>query len=202
MPSEDQLDGLATAFATLGSLHRVAPSDPVLTALHELRDEWPLAETEEAANGLDSWRRSELAHEDADAIRADLERIYGFAAVAVVSPYESVHRDPDRLVFDTSTLAVRQAYARLSLRAPALNREPDDHIGLEFGFVGQALLQALDEPDAGPTLGVVRAFLDDHLLAWAPVALTAVEQACATAFVRGLAQLSRGALASADAALS
>ncbi|MBK8447195.1 MAG: molecular chaperone TorD family protein [Micropruina sp.] len=198
MPSQTPLENLAAGFASLGRLHRDPPSQHVLDAVRELLDDWPLPDTEAAARGIDSWRRSAAAAEDAELVRTDHDRLYGAAAEALVAPYESVHRGADGLVFDRYTLDVRQAYARLGLVAPALNREPDDHIGLEFDFVAQALLQLLETGDAA-IAETVRAFLHDHLLVWAPDLLSAVEQRADTDFMRGLAQLSQGALQSARA---
>lgn len=200
-------DALAAVFGTLGRLHREPPDDALLDALTALLDQWPLADTEEAQLGVQRLRRSRELGEDAETIRRDHDRMYGVSATAVVPPYESVHRGTDGLVFDEQTLAVRDAYRSLGLSAPRLNREPDDHIGLEFDFVAQALVMALDADEAGtadPQVPVqaARDFVRDHLATWAPQMLQVLEERAATEFVRGLAALSRGALRSADTILA
>ncbi len=196
----DQLDAVAAAFATLGSFHRVAPDDAALRAFRELIEEWPLPGPEAASRGLDHMRASIAAGESAQAIRRDHDLLYGDSAVARVAPYESVHRGVEGLVFDEQTLQVREAYRSLALRAPRLNREPDDHIGLEFDFIARSCLKALDAldieapADAQRYVEIGSAFLRDHLLAWAPAMLAQADELAGTRFMKGLAQLSLGAL--------
>jgi TorA maturation chaperone TorD len=201
----ERWDALAAAFATLGRLHREPPDEARLAAFEELLDEWPLPETDEARLGLERVRRSQELGEDAETIRRDHDRLYGVSATARVAPYESVHRGIDGLVFDTHTLEVRRAYQALSLSAPNLHREPDDHIGLEFDFVSQALVMALDAVDAGhdadQTIRVVRSFLHEHLLSWCPAMLDEVVRKATSEFMAGVALLSQGALRSAAATL-
>lgn len=203
----EQLEDLAAAFAALGALHRAAPSSSELAAFRALQGDWPLADTSDARDGLAALRRSAEADETAEQIRADHARLYGDAARALVAPYESVHRSIERLVFDEATLQVRAAYAQLGLAAPRLNREPDDHIGLEFDFLAQAFLLAADRlaqdhpGDAQPVLDAAASFLRDHLEQWAPAMLTQVVAKAGTQFMAGVALLSRGALASAVSAV-
>lgn len=199
----DQLDALAAVFATLGKLHREPPDDATLGLLRDMVDDWPLMGTDDAREGVRRWALSRDARESAEAIARDHNRLYGVSATAVVAPYESVHRDDDGLLFDSSTLRVREAYRAQRLQAPRLNREPDDHIGLEFDFVARLLLRALDaEADgarasAQEELDAARDFLGTHPLQWAPAMLSRAAAAAETHFMAGLALLSMGALESA-----
>ncbi len=206
MSEHEKWDALAAAFGTLGRLHRQPPDQETLVALHALLDEWPLPDTDDARAGLERMRRSSELHESAESIRSDHDRLYGVSATAAVAPYESVQRGIDRLVFDRQTHQVREVYRTFGLSAPNLHREPDDHIGLEFDFVAQMLLRALDEiaDDAGDPqvpLAAIRAFLHEHLSTWAPAMLGEVVSHAHTEFMSGVALLSRGALESAAAAL-
>ncbi len=204
MLDSDRLDAYAAGFATLGRLHREAPDDAVLGVLWSLLDDWPLPGGEDTAEGLRRWALSREAGEDADVISRDHNRLYGVSAKAVVPPYESVHRDDDGLVFDVSTLDVRAAYLDRGLQAPRLNREPDDHLGLEFDFMAQLVLWALDALEredaaaAETELEAARQFLAAHLLQWAPGMLRKTAEAAGTRFMSGLALLSLGALESAE----
>lgn len=190
----------AAAFGTLGRLHREPPDQEVLAALHDLLPQWPLRGTLEAETGLTHWQRSWQLGEDAELIRLDHDRLYGVSAAAAVAPYESVHRGDDGLVFDVATLRVRSAYLGLGLESPHLNREPDDHLGLEFDFVSQALLRAVGAADQGEegtaraALDAARDFVRDHLLTWAPEMLAAAAEAARTEFMTGLMLLSRATL--------
>lgn len=200
-------DAYAAAFLALGRLHRQPPDADTLATLGELLDEWPLPDTEDGRRGILALRRSVEIEEDAELIRRDHDRLYGVSAKAAVSPYESVHRGVEHLVFDEATLQVRDAYRELGLQAPLLNREPDDHIGLEFDFLARALLEAGDLLEAGEAdaaqhrLAIAETFLRNHLLPWAPAMLQQVTVVARTHFMQGIGWLSLGALASYQAAL-
>src|SRR5690554_3404604 len=163
-------------------------------------EEWPLPDTPGATQGLERLRAAKDAGEDAATIRADHAGLYGTMAVARVAPYESVHRGQDRLVFDDHTLQVREAYRTLSLQAPHLNREPDDHVGLELEFIAQSCLRALEaldqdsDNDAQRYVRLGADFFRDHLAQWAPEMLGRVVAEAHTSFMAGLAHLTVGAL--------
>ena len=195
-----RLDALAAGFTVLARFHREPPDEPTLAAFRKLIDEWPLPGTEGATRGLELLRSAAATEEDAGTIRADHAGLYGTLAVARVAPYESVHRGQERLVFDEHTLRVRDAYRTLALQAPRLNREPDDHIGLELEFVAQSCLRALDALDQGSQHDAERYvrlgadFVRDHLAQWAPEMLGRVGAEARTVFMAGLAHLTLGAL--------
>lgn len=195
-----QLDHLAAGFSVLGRFHLEALDDTTLAQFWQLLAEWPLTGTEGAERGLSLMAAARADAENAEAIGADHARLYGTLAVAQVAPYESVHRGEDRLVFDDHTLQVREAYRTLSLQAPRLNREPDDHIGLELEFVAQSCLRALDALDQNSPNDAERYvrlgadFFRDHLAQWAPEMLGRVVTEARTSFMAGLAHLTIGAL--------
>ena len=200
MMSPDELDAYAAALATLGRFHRQAPDDATLSAFKELLDEWPVVPSQVGEQGLDALRQSFADNESAYTIKNDLNWLYGVSAKARVSPYESVHRDRDGLVFDEQTLRVREAYRNLGLQVPALNREPDDHVGTELDFLARCLLGALDGVDAGNEeaaeqyLDEARRFLDEHVNQWAPDMLLKAAASADTQFNRGICLLSVGTL--------
>lgn len=196
----ERLDALAAAFSVLARLHQEPPDAELLATLPSLRVDWPLPDTSATAAGLEQLRASGEAHECASAIRSDHARLYGHVAVAKVSPYESVHRGRDGLVFDEETLQVRDAYRSLSLQAPRLNREPDDHIGLELDFIAQSCAKARDALDAGSRsdaeryMAVGTRFFVEHLLQWAPTMLAKAAELADTRFMKGICHLTLGAL--------
>lgn len=195
-----RLEAFAAAFAALGALHLTAPDSGSLEEVRSLTEEWPLDLVGPCVEGLDSWRESARSDEDSDAVSRDHDRLYGDSAAALVPPYESVHRSTDGLVFDEQTLQVRNAYRAFNLQAPRLNREPDDHIGLEFEFLSRVCLRAMDalaapdDPGAENALDMGRSFLSEHVLMWAPSVLTRVAEAADTSFMSGLALLSVGTI--------
>lgn len=210
-----QLDALAAAFLTLGRLHLEPPTAETLAQLRELFTEWPLSEPEflgdresplpETADGLSQWAASFDANETPEAIRRDLDLLYGVTATAKVPPFESVHRGDDHLVFDAETLEVRAEYRSAGFEAPMLNREPDDHVGLEFDFVAQLLVRALtareNDVDDADILAKVSDFHANHLEKWAPEMLANAAEAADTHFMTGLELLSLAALKELAAAL-
>ena len=200
LPSPESLDRLAAAFATLGRLHLQSPDQETLDQLKELLDEWPLEATGDTQFGLDQIRASFEKGETVAEIRRDHNLLYGVTAGAKVPPYESVHRNQDRLVFDTETLEVRAEYRKLGLQAPKLNQEPDDHIGLEFNFIAQSCLRSLDALDQGSTTdasryyGIGAVFMTQHIMEWAPQMLETAAEAADTSFYSGIMYLSLGAI--------
>lgn len=200
MIERDRLELHAGVFGVLGRLHRIPPDAALLTELQGLVDAWPIKGPADTDLGLARWRQSFRSGESVERIDRDHDRLYGVSAAAAVSPFESVHREDEPLVFGASTLQVRASYQSLGLRAPAVNREPDDHVGLEFDFVGQALARAVaaldrnDPASAESILAVAGGFLRDHLQAWAPTMLQQAAAAADTDFMAGLELLSRGAL--------
>ncbi|MEA5660038.1 MAG: molecular chaperone TorD family protein [Cutibacterium granulosum] len=209
--SNDDLDSYAAVFTTLGSLHCKAPEPTHLTKLLQMIDEWPLIHTpvretksiagpSEEDLGLTMWRHSRDNSESHEEIVVDHDRLYGDSAVALTPPYESVHRNREGLVLGEHTLQVRATYAQLGLAAPNINREPDDHIGLELEFLAQGCLRCLDARDensakeAHQTLQIVVDFLHAHVLTWAPAFLDSVVTQAQTSFMKGVALLSSSAL--------
>lgn len=61
-----------------------------------------------------------------------------------VAPWESVYVSPDRLVFQASTLAVRDAYGAAGFVAKNKGAEPDDHIATECDFMAKLAAQAAE----------------------------------------------------------
>ncbi|WP_160149064.1 TorD/DmsD family molecular chaperone [Arcanobacterium ihumii] len=208
------LEALATSFSTLARLHLTAPTPEILEELKTLYTQWPLQEEftgkstlPETITGLSEWNKSFENSEDAGDIADDLNLLYGRTATAKIAPYESVHRGQDGLVFDVQTLEVRDLYRELNLQAPNLNREPDDHIGLEFDFIAQVLtfwLTALDNnapSDAERYRNAVVTFYKDHASLWIPTFLTEAHELADSLFIRGLLSISLGAVKELESGL-
>ena len=165
-----------------------------------LLEEWPLPADDLTASGIASLRSSHEKGEAEGTVKRDHDLLYGITANAKVAPFESVHRSEEGLVFDEETLEVREQYRRLGLQAPRLNREPDDHIGLEMDFLAQCCVSALTALEQGANLAAERYvrigadFTRDHLLVWAPKMLARAEEEAETDWMRGIELLSRGAI--------
>lgn len=175
--------------------------------------EVPLGEEQtEIQHGLELMKRwsqenrNGIPEEEFKALKSD--QLYLFIGLdRVLAPvWESVYFNESRLVFQEQTLQVREWYARFGLQIEKLNREPDDHIGLELSFMAHLAsraLQVIGEGETSPDeiLQAQRTFLSEHLLRWGPSWAKLVKQHAKTDFYRGLAHLTHGALLAAAEAL-
>jgi len=116
-------------------------------------------------------------------------------------PWESAYRTEDRLLFQEGTLEVRQVYLRHGMASARMGSEPDDHIGLELGFMYETCRLAAEAAAGGEQaraeliLRDQQDFVDEHLLQWAPSFAGDVAKSAQTAYYRGMAHLLAGYLA-------
>ncbi len=160
---------------------------------------------------LQDWsqpRAGGLSETDFRDIKMDYTRLFIGLGTLPTAPWESVYFNRERLVFQEQTLQVREWYSSFGLQNEKLNREPDDHIGLEILFVSHLAslaLQAIERDDQDSlekNLQAQRDFLSEHLLRWGPMWVTLVTQYAATGFYRGIAHLAHGAMLALAAALT
>lgn len=151
---------------------------------------------------LQGWSQANangISEADFEDLKMDFTRLFIGLDVHHTAPWESVYFNRERLVFQEQTIQVREWYARFGLQVERINREPDDHIGLEILFVSHLALLALqaieqnDETTRNEILQAQREFLSDHLLRWGPAWAKLVKQHAATDFYRGIAHLTQGA---------
>lgn len=89
-------------------------------------------------------------------------------------PWESVYRSDGDLLFQESTLKVRDAYREAGFQAKGYPREADDHLATELSFMVSLIDEAVVAVEAGDAvrahafLAAQRKFLDQHLNGWAP----------------------------------
>lgn len=151
--------------------------------------------------GWSAAQRGTLAQAAFDDLRADYMQLFIGAGVVKAPPWESVYFSEDRLIFQEETLQVRRWYQRYGLQAPRLNREPDDHLGLELAFLahlaqaGVAAFERADEATAADLLDAQADFLAEHPLRWVAQWNALVQQHARTDFYRGIARLTVGVLA-------
>lgn len=105
----------------------------------------------------------------------DVERAFNWCFIGIgtrVAPWESVYVSSDRLVFQASTLAVREAYGAAGFVAKNKGSEPDDHIATECDFMAKLADQTAeafamqDEDGCQRALRSSQSFLHDHLVAF------------------------------------
>lgn len=197
----EALDAVASACAFLAHLllrpdaaDAASRLDPAFVA------GWPLARDADTAAGLAALDAAVRHPAPADELRADFAALFVGPGPMLACPWESVHRGEEGLTFDRQTFEVRRAYVAHGLQAPALNREPDDHIGLELAFVGELAAAALaalergDAAEAGRLASGAATFCREHLIPWAPGFAARVASGAATALYRAVGLLLAGAL--------
>lgn len=201
-----RLEAFAGAFTALAELLRSAPDAQVLARVRDPRllARWPV-EDADCRRGTALLAESAVAQEDVGRIRRDYDRLFFGPGTMKAPPYESVHRSDEHVRLERRATPVRAAYAAFGLAAPRPDREPDDHVALELEFVGTLCargldaLEAADEAELALVVRGICAFLDEHLLAWAPRCLTQAANASTTFFYQGAAALGLGTLTRARA---
>ena len=150
---------------------------------------------------LQAWSRAGLSDQNFDALQNDYTRMFIGPAKVVVPPWESVYFNRERLTFQEQTLDVRGWYRRFGLQSERLYSEPDDHIGLELAFLSHLAQRGLSALEQGAQeefewiIDAQREFLDQHPRQWASAFCEGILENAATPFYKGLALLTRGALA-------
>ena len=89
-----------------------------------------------------------------------------------VSPWESTYVGNPQLLFQESTLDVRNFYKSLGYVADKFQQVADDRIAIELGFLSALCLRAAlaDEEEEGRALVADAArFADEHLARWTPI---------------------------------
>ncbi|MDO5735652.1 MAG: molecular chaperone TorD family protein [Propionibacteriaceae bacterium] len=191
-------------------LDEVAAAATFLSHALLRRDAAPSLVAEIGASGLaDSWPLTGDAHrtgarllaqavndpEDAATLNADFDALFLGPGRMHACPFESVYRSLEGLTFDAETMQVRRFYADHGLQAPAFNREPDDHVGLEVAFIGQLCLAALNALEDGEDdraahfISSARLFVGQHLGVWGPDFCTRVIEHSQTLFYAAVGHL-------------
>lgn len=195
-----RLDAFAAACLFLSRVLLDAPDGLLLSQLAspDVLQDWPLQDADDRLGIALVSESLGSSSESLQDLYEDHRRIFLGPEHVLACPYESVYLNEEHLTFGSQTLAVRRWYHRYGLRAPAEGREPDDHIGLELGFVSHLCLQALraaednDDEMLSEHCGALGEFLDDHLLRWGNTCLEHVAAQASTSFYRGVGHLGIG----------
>lgn len=170
----------------------------------DLFDDWPLDTNQpRAETGLAQLNAfSTNWHEDQfPNLKQDYARLFVGPDKLLATPWESVYRSTEGIIFEKETLQVRAFYREFNMPIPNFGSEPDDHIGLEFRFVahlcaiGLNAIQADDIATLDAALDGLRRFFDEHISQWADQCLDRVSQHAQTDYYRGAAALASGCIA-------
>ena len=127
-------------------------------------------------------------------LAVEYTRLFGGigASYGLPPPYEAVHRNVEAAA--EIAVAVTQCYSDAGLAAVDASAPPD-HLGVELKFISllchgeSEAWQKNLSAESVQALHRQRAFLDDHLLRWAPDYLKLVQAQAREAFYRKFAQI-------------
>jgi len=92
----------------------------------------------------------------------------------IAPPWESVYRSHQGLLFQESTLTIREIYRKQGFQAEGYPRVADDSLALELDFMGRMAEKSLaalvngQDAELAETLAVQESFVRVHLLFWVP----------------------------------
>jgi len=109
-----------------------------------------------------------------DAIKNEYTKLLVGPGKLVAYPWESVYTGSEKLLFQESTLRVRQFYRKYGYLPQAYPHVADDHISLELHFMAklsQRAQEAFTQDDLAATRNLLegqKIFMKYHLLNWIP----------------------------------
>lgn len=135
---------------------------------------------------------------DFENLHWDYTRMFIGPFEVLTPPWESFYVEKNSLLFQKTTLQIREFYSKHGLTTVKENIEPDDHIGMELDFVYQLInrtivqLEKMDSTTLITTKWLLEEqskFLNDHLLTFVPKLSAKIIDHAETSFYRGLAKL-------------
>ncbi|WP_052343558.1 TorD/DmsD family molecular chaperone [Bacillus massiliigorillae] len=136
-------------------------------------------------------------NEDYENLHWDFTKMFIGPFEIKVKPYESAYVSNDGLLFQGTTMAVRNLYKQFAFQS-ADHMEADDHIGLELDFMfhlNQLCIESCqqDNPNALPEIYYLlkqqQSFINNHLSKFVNEFTDGVIEQADTDFYKGLAKL-------------
>lgn len=112
--------------------------------------------------------------QDVEALAGEYTKLFVGPGKLPAPPWESVYRGDGDLLFQESTLKVRDAYREAGFQAKGYPREADDHLATELSFMVSLIDEAVAAVEADDAvrvhafLAAQRKFLEQHLGGWVP----------------------------------
>lgn len=215
MDTQETLDQLATEvffFNLMGKLLQIAPTKENAEwfdtlAREDIFEDVLFGSTQpdilEGAAKIDGWLKIESPGEPPAKIaeiNIDYNRLLVGPGTPLAPPWESFYFNDQGLLFQEQTMQVREWFRRFDLESEKIHTEPDDHIGLEFSFLGHLSARAMtsierDAPDEYESIiEAQRDFLVQHPLNWVSKWCDRMLRNAQTDFYLGVALLVRGGL--------
>ena len=208
MSSDLKQDSIAILLVNRTYLYRLLQNffgnEPTLNVLNILysdhtRTALELLSIEDGLHGIKDFIKQLETNKD-DTLEkccSEYTRLFIGPTTLPAPPWESVYLTKERLIFQESTLKVRQCYLKYNFLPVNYRSEADDHLALELDFM--ANLSQLTESvfqDGKINEGVQilmdqKAFLEQHLLVWVPQFVSELEAATSHPLYREMASILR-----------
>lgn len=130
-----------------------------------------------------------------DELHWDYTRLFIGPFQLPAPPWESTYVRKDRLLFQSTTMSVRNYYDKYGFIVADFNMEADDHVGLELDFIYHLnelclkMAQANDIQKLNGLLKDQQKFLKEHLLRFVPQFSQQVIEGADTTFYKGFARI-------------
>ena len=192
----DQMAGLNIASQFYYRLFHQAPDAEFVQALAGdgdvcLLDHWPVGLNDEGQQALAVMKTGLKA--DMDTLSRDYADLFIGPDALKAAPWASVYLTEDQANCGQPTLQVKAFYREYGIEIDTGENEPDDHIGLMFAFLAHLTGQGLQAVGNGeavePWITAAKAFLEHHMLTWAPRFLEIVGENAISDFYKGGSQL-------------
>jgi TorA maturation chaperone TorD len=181
-----EFGAIASCGQILGALFLTDPKASGFTPLREhlaqlpSLKEWPFGTAEEL-DEAHALIREGLAKPSGELAR-EYQRLFIGPHHFNAPAWGSVYLDKDQVLFGISLLELRQWMRENGITLNEDKREPEDHIGKMLVLMGWL---ATEKPE------LLRIYLAEHLMPWAPRYLELLHEDAAQPFYRGLAMLAR-----------
>ena len=180
-------------------LHQ-APTDEFFQQLQDVpfAEIWGESSNSSIQEGVELMTSELGSLSDLDHIRQDFAALFIGPDVLKAAPWGSVYLSEEQTLCGDTTLAVKAFYRECGLEIDTGEREPEDHLGLMFAFMADRISRmhaALEAEESIETdMNILRCFLTDHVLTWAPRFLEILHDNAETTFYQGMSQLIEGNL--------
>lgn len=154
----------------------------------------PLFSGTEGGALLSNWIQSpgNLTSEKCRELRDEFNYLFVGPNILPAPPWESVYLGKEALLFEETTLKVRECYKDFGLSYIHENREAEDHILIELEFLSFLISESLEKNEGAPykdfLIGQI-IFLEEHFLMWAPQFCKKLQEHCRTEWYQGIAVL-------------
>jgi TorA maturation chaperone TorD len=187
--SSEECEAIGFCGQVLGALFLTDPKEPEFQSLRAQLEQLSSFEEWPFGDGADLKVAYALMQEGLVGADGDLAREYQRLFIGPhhfnAPAWGSVYLDKDQVLFGASLLELRQWMRENGITINEDKREPEDHIGKMLVLLGWL---AVEKP------ALIRDFLGEHLMPWAPRYLELLQKDARQPFYEGLAVLTRVSL--------